>query len=189
MPKELVILVNEKDKPIGVEEKLKAHLEGKLHRCFSILILNSKGEILIQKRAETKYHSPGLWSNTCCSHPRPNETLIEATKRRLKEEMGIETDLNEIFKFSYRAKIGNLGEEGKPSSSPFAATQLIENEIDHVFFGRFDGNPILNKNEVEDWRWMNLEELKKDIKENPEKYTIWFKRILDLYENKFKSLL
>ena len=172
MPKELVILVNEKDKPIGVEEKLKAHLEGKLHRCFSILILNSKGEILIQKRAETKYHSPGLWSNTCCSHPRPNEKIIEAAKRRLKEEMGIETVLNEIFKFSYRAKIGNL----------------IENEIDHVFFGRFDGNPIVNKKEVGDWRWINLKDLKKDLKENPEKYTFWFRKILE-NANKFKTLL
>lgn len=169
---EKVILVNEKDKPIGIGEKLKVHRQGKLHRSFSILIFNSKGEMLIQKRAEKKYHSPGLWSNSCCSHPRPNETLIEAAKRRLKEEMGVESDLNEIFSFKYLAKVGNL----------------IENEFDHVFLGKFDGNLIVNKEEIEDWRWISLEELKKEMKENPEKYTIWFKLILD-HAKKFKSLL
>lgn len=167
-----IILVDEDDKEIGVKEKLKAHLEGKLHRAFSILIFNSKGEILIQKRSKLKYHSAGLWSNTCCSHPGPNENLVEAAKRRLKEEMGVECDLNEVFTFAYRIKIGNL----------------IENEIDHVFFGKFDGHPKIDKNEVEDFKWVNPKDLEKDIKKHPQKYTFWFKKILN-HVKKFKSLL
>jgi len=156
---EKLVLVNKKDEEIGTEEKIKVHKEGKLHRCFSIFIFNSKGELLIQQRAKSKYHSALLWSNTCCSHPRPNEKLIEAVKRRLKEEMGIECDLKEILSFIYKAKVGNL----------------IEHEFDHVFLGKFDGNPISNPKEVEDWRWISLKELKKDIKKNPPKYTPWFK--------------
>lgn len=162
-----VILVDENDKKIGTEEKLKVHREGKLHRCFSILIFNSKDEILIQRRAKSKHHSPGLWSNACCSHPRPNESLKKAAKRRLKEEMGIETDLKEIFSFIYQAKSGDF----------------IEHEFDHVFLGKFDGHPIVNKEEVEDFKWISIKELKRDVKERPEKYTFWFKRIL-----KFKDL-
>jgi len=169
---EKLILVNEKDEQIGVEEKLRVHLEGKLHRCFSILVFNSKGELLIQQRAKSKYHSPGLWSNTCCSHPRPNEDLKEAAKRRLKEEMGRECDLKEIFSFIYKAKSGDF----------------IEHEFDHVFFGKFDGNPTPNPKEVQNFKWINLKELKKDIKEHPRKYTFWFKRILNLYGKKLKNL-
>jgi isopentenyl-diphosphate delta-isomerase len=169
---EKVILVNEKDKEIGTEEKIKAHKEGKLHRCFSIFIFNSKGKLLIQQRAKSKYHSPLLWSNTCCSHPRPNEKLIKAAKRRLKEEMGIETNLKEIFSFIYQAKSG----------------KWIEHEFDHVFVGKFDGNPKPNKNEVEDFKWVKLRELKREMKKHPRKYTFWFKRILKLYAKKFKNL-
>lgn len=157
-----VILVDKKDRKIGIEEKIKAHLEGKLHRAFSIFVFNKKGELLIQKRAKSKYHSGGLWANSCCSHPRPKENLREATKRRLKEEMGIESKLKEIFSLRYKIKVGNL----------------IENEIDHVFIGRFDGNPRPNKKEVEDWKWVSLYDLKKDIKKKPEEYTQWFKIIL-----------
>ena len=164
---EKVILVNKKDEKVGIEEKIKAHKEGKLHRSFSIFIFNSKGELLIQQRAKSKYHSALLWSNTCCSHPRPNEKLIEAAKRRLKEEMGVETDLKEIFSFIYRAKSG----------------EWIEHEFDHVFLGKFDGNPKPNKKEVKDWKWINLEELKKDMKKSPKKYTFWFKKIVNLYGN------
>ena len=159
---EKVVLVNKEDKEIGTEEKIKAHLQGKLHRAFSIFLFNKKGELLIQKRAKSKYHSGGLWSNTCCSHPRPKENLKEAAKRRLKEEMGIETDLKKIFSFIYRAKLGDL----------------VEHEFDHVFFGRFDGRPKPNKKEVADWQWIKLTELQADIKKNPKKYTPWFKIIL-----------
>ena len=133
---EKVILVNKKDKVIGVEEKMKAHLQGKLHRAFSIILFNKKGEVLIQKRPKSKYHSAGLWTNTCCSHPRPKEKIDQAAKRRLKEEMGIETNLKKIFSFIYKAKLGSL----------------VEYEFDHVFFGRFNGKPKPNEKEVEDWQ-------------------------------------
>jgi isopentenyl-diphosphate delta-isomerase len=159
---EKVVLVDEKDKEIGIEEKIKAHREGKLHRAFSIFIFNSKGELLLQKRAKSKYHSGGLWSNTCCSHPRPKETMEEAVKRRLKEEMGIECEVKFFDKIIYKAKVGDL----------------IENEIDYIFVGNFDGNPKPSKDEVEDWKWIKLNDLKNDIKKNPEKYTPWLKIIL-----------
>jgi isopentenyl-diphosphate delta-isomerase len=158
-----VILVDEKDSEVGVGEKLKVHQEGKLHRAFSIFIFNSKREMLLQKRAKSKHHSGGLWTNTCCSHPEPNKNLKSEAKRRLKEEMGIDCDLKEIFSFVYKANLGNL----------------TEYEFDHAFVGKFDGTPILNKEEAEDWKWIKPEELKRDIKENPEKYTYWFKLILD----------
>ncbi|PIR71387.1 MAG: isopentenyl-diphosphate delta-isomerase [Candidatus Nealsonbacteria bacterium CG10_big_fil_rev_8_21_14_0_10_37_25] len=160
---EKVILVNKKDKVIGVEEKMKAHLQGKLHRAFSIILFNKKGEVLIQKRAKSKYHSAGLWTNTCCSHPRPKEKIDQAAKRRLKEEMGIETDLKKIFSFIYKAKLGSL----------------VEYEFDHVFFGRFNGKPKPNEKEVEDWQWIKLADLKTDIAKNPQKYTPWFKIIFE----------
>ena len=163
MPKTKIILVDENDNKIGIGEKLKVHQDGKLHRAFSILVFNSKKELLIQQRAATKYHSANLWSNTCCSHPKPNETLKKAVKRRLKEEMRIKSDLNEIFSFIYKVNLGNL----------------IEHEFNHVFIGRFEGNPRPNKEEVKDWKWVNLKELQKDLKKNPEKYAYWFRIILD----------
>ena len=159
---EKVALVNEKNKVIGVEGKMKAHLAGKLHRAFSILLFNKKGEVLIQKRAKSKYHSPGLWTNTCCSHPRPREEVRLAAERRLNEEMGINCKLKEAFNFIYKAKLGNL----------------IEHEFDHVFLGKFNGNPKPDKKEVADWRWAKLKDLKADIKKNPRKYTPWFKVII-----------
>jgi len=167
MAKKEIILVDEKDNEIGRGEKLKVHREGKLHRAFSIFIFNSKGEMLIQQRAKTKYHSANLWSNTCCSHPKPNETLEKATQRRLKEEMEIQCDLKELFSFIYRVNLGNL----------------IEHEFNHVFVGKFDGNPKPNREEVQDWKWITVKDLKKDIKENPEKYSYWFKIILDKWNN------
>ena len=170
---EKVILVDKKDRQIGVEEKIKAHKEGKLHRSFSIFIFNSKGELLIQQREKSKYHSALLWSNTCCSHPGPSEDFKTAAKRRLKEEMGIKVnDLKEFATFIYKVELGNL----------------IEHEFDHVFVGKFNGNPKPNKKEVEDFKWINLPDLKKDIKEHPRKYTFWFKRILKLYGKEFKKL-
>lgn len=156
-----VILVNRNDKEIGKEEKIKAHQEGKLHRAFSIFIFNKKGELLLQKRAGAKYHSGGLWSNACCSHPRPGFDIREEAKKRLKEEMGIKTALKEVFSFIYKAKVGDL----------------IEHEFDYVFVGKFDREPKPNENEVEDWKWINGKDLKKEIKENPERYTLWLKII------------
>jgi len=167
-----VILVDKKDKEIGREEKIKAHREGKLHRSFSIFLFNKKGELLIQKRAKSKYHSPGLWSNTCCSHPRPDRNLEDEAKRRLKEEMGIvKCNLYEVFNFIYNQNVGDL----------------TEHEFDHVFFGTFEGNPKPNPDEAESWKWVNIIELKKDIKENPGKYTAWFKLILDRVIRKYES--
>lgn len=157
--KEFVILVNEKDKKIGIGEKLEVHKKGKLHRAFSIFLFDKKKRLLLQKRAKTKYHSGGLWSNTCCSHPRPGEKIEKAAQRRLKEEMGIGANLKKIMKVHYRLKVGDL----------------IENEIDHIFIGFFEGKPRPNKNEVEGWQWKKINEIIKDQKKNPKKYTSWFK--------------
>ncbi len=162
----MVILVDKNDNEIGTEEKMEAHKnKGKLHRAFSIFIFNSKGELLIQKRSEKKYHFGGLWTNTCCSHPRKLEKTEDAAHRRLKEEFGFDTDLKEITKFMYR-------EEDKK-------TGLTEYEIDHVFIGTFDGEPKPNLEEIEDHKWISTKELERDIKENPENYTPWFKIIFD----------
>jgi isopentenyl-diphosphate delta-isomerase len=169
VPRE-VILVNQEDKKIGKEEKIKAHKKGKLHRAFSIFIFNKKGEILLQKRSQRKYHSGGLWSNACCSHPRPGKKILAEAKRRLKEEMGIETKLKKIFKIHYRIDVGNL----------------VENEIDHVFVGYFEGDPKINKNEVESFRWENLKKVREDLNKNPENYTAWFKIILPKLVKKVK---
>ncbi len=159
-----VILVDEQDKEIGTELKLKAHQDGKLHRAFSIFIFNSKGEMLLQKRSPGKYHSGGLWSNACCSHPEPGEMTESAAHRRLKEEMGFDCDLKEFFNFTYRAKL-NGG--------------LTENELDHVFVGNFDGEPKADPNEAEEVKWVNSEFLIRDIKRNPDKYTYWFRECCD----------
>lgn len=167
---EKVILVNKKDKKIGEGEKLKTHIEGKLHRAISVFLFNKKGELLIQKRAKDKYHSAGLWANTCCTHPRPGEKAIMAAKRRLKEEMGIKSPLQKVFKIRYKANVGNL----------------IENEIDHVFIGFFEGQPILNKTEAENYKWILTKELFNDMKKNPTKYAIWFRIILPKVLKKIK---
>lgn len=162
-----VILVDEKDKEIGEEEKLKVHREGKLHRAFSVFIFNKKGELLLQKRSFRKYHSGGLWSNTCCSHPRPGFDLKEEAKKRLKEEMGITAELKEIGSFIYKVKVGDL----------------IEHEFDYIFIGKSEDEPKPNKEEVDDWQWISKEKLKRDIKVQPVKYTPWFKKIfLNVYE-------
>jgi isopentenyl-diphosphate delta-isomerase len=153
-----VILVDEKNKVIGFEEKLKAHKEGRLHRAFSIFIFNSNGDLLLQKRAKTKYHSGGLWSNTVCSHPGPGENYGKAVHRRLKEEMGFDCKLKKLFCFIYKAKFRN---------------GLIENEYDCVFAGKFDGKPKPNKKEVESYKWISLKELRKDIVKNRSKYSVW----------------
>lgn len=157
--REQLILVNEHDEAVGVEEKITAHLNGSLHRAFSIFIFNSAGQLLLQKRACTKYHSRGLWSNTCCGHPRPGESIKEASRRRLREEMGFDCELREAFEFTYRADL----EDG-----------LIEYEYDHVLTGVFDGNPIPNGGEVDDWKWIDLTTLRLDMRARPQKYTCWF---------------
>ena len=160
METEKVVLVDKNNKKIGVEEKIKAHKEGKLHRAFSIFIFNSKGELLIQQRAKTKYHSGRLWSNTVCSHPKPNETYSQATHRRLKEEMGFDRKLKKLFCFIYNTGFQN---------------GLIENEYDCVFIGKFDGKPKPNSREVMDYKWISIKELKQNIKKNPNKYSVWLK--------------
>ncbi|MCD6177895.1 isopentenyl-diphosphate Delta-isomerase [bacterium] len=164
MAKEFVVLVDKKNRKIGVEEKIKAHKEGKLHRSFSIFVFNSKGELLIQQRAKRKYHSPGIWSNTVCGHPRPNETFLEAVHRRLKEEMGFDCKLKKLFCFVYRAEFQN---------------GLIENEYDCVFVGKFNGNPKPNPKEVMNFKWISIKELKKDMLAHPNKYSVWMKIALD----------
>ena len=168
---EHVILVDRMDGEIGTEEKLRAHREGKLHRAFSIFIFNTLGELLLQKRSEIKYHSGGLWTNTCCSHPRLGESHSCAARRRLNEEMGFDCELTELFSFIYHAELDN---------------NLFEHELDHVFVGRYDGQPVPNPDEVDDWKWMGIEKLKREVGENPEHYTCWFKlilnRVLEQYE-------
>lgn len=168
MKEEQVILVNEQDEPIGLMPKLEAHEKAILHRAFSVFILNGKNEILLQQRAHQKYHSPLLWTNTCCSHQREGETNIEAGNRRLFEEMGITAELTELFHFIYKAPFDN---------------GLTEHELDHVMIGRFDGNPNINKEEVEDWKWMSVEAVKQDIAQHPEKYTVWFRIIFDEFDH------
>ena len=160
---EEVILVDSEDFAIGRMEKMEAHEKGLLHRAFSILIFNEKGEMLLQQRATEKYHSPGLWTNACCSHPRPNESNLDAAYRRLKEEMGMQTSMEEIFKFTYRAEL----EDG-----------LIEHEIDHVFYGISNENPNINLDEVMDYKWIDFLELQNHIALYPKKYTAWFNLLL-----------
>jgi len=164
MKPELVILVNEMDEPIGSMEKMEAHQKGLLHRAISVFIFNSNQEMLLQQRALTKYHSAGLWSNTCCSHPRSNETTLEAAQRRLREEMGMHAKLEHRDEFIYKVEL----EKG-----------LSEHEYDHVFVGVTDEEPILNPEEVMSYKWISLPELQKDIRERPEDYTFWFKLLCE----------
>ena len=159
---ENVILVDEHDKQIGLMPKMEAHEKAVLHRAFSVFVFNQKGDLMLQQRAAHKYHSPLLWTNTCCSHQRDGETNLEAGKRRLYEEMGFTTPLKEVFSFIYKAPFDN---------------GLTEHELDHVMVGRFEGNPNINKEEVESYKWMPLEAVQQDIKANPSIYTAWFKII------------
>ena len=175
MSMEKVILVDENDKEIGVEEKIKAHQEGKLHRAFSVFIFNSQGKMLLQKRAQNKYHSAGLWSNACDGHPRPGESTLQAAHRRLKEEIGFDCKLKKIFKFKYKTELEN---------------GLIEHEIDHIFLGIYDGKLKPNPKEVETFKWIDLKSLLKDVSFYPEKYTFWFKvalpKVIEFYQKTFK---
>jgi len=161
---EQVILVDELDNEVGVMEKILAHKNALLHRAFSIFVFNEKGQLLLQRRALTKYHSPGLWTNTCCSHPRPNEITYDAANRRLKEEMGFECELAYQFNFVYKAEL----DQG-----------LTEHEFDHVFFGMYNGAVNPNAEEVLDYKFVDVQEVLLDMDANPEKYTVWFKIIFN----------
>ncbi len=161
---EKVILVDANDQEIGIAEKLIAHREGALHRAFSIFVFRSDGQLLLQKRAQTKYHSGGLWSNTCCSHPRPQEALEEAAHRRLTEEMGFDCALKEIFSLTYNVQLEN---------------DLWEHEYDHVFVGQYEGEPTPHPEEIDDWKWIDLGGVRKDIHNNPDRYTYWLRVCID----------
>jgi len=144
--------------------KMEAHEKAMLHRAFSVFILNANDEVLLQQRANDKYHSAGLWTNTCCSHPHPGEDTLGAARRRLKEEMGMEADLQFVFKFMYKAPFDNL---------------LTEHEIDHVFIGKTDQLPVINPEEVASYKYMKPEEIKLDMEQNPQSYTVWFRIIFN----------
>ena len=166
MTEERVILVNEKDEQIGLMPKMEAHEKAVLHRAFSVFILNADNEIMLQQRAQHKYHSPLLWTNTCCSHQREGETNIQAGVRRLREEMGFTAELKELFSFIYKAPFDN---------------GLTEHELDHVMIGYYNEAPQINPEEVESWKWMSIEAVKEDMEVHPEIYTVWFKIIFDKF--------
>ncbi|OYQ63061.1 isopentenyl-diphosphate delta-isomerase [Pseudanabaena sp. SR411] len=163
---EQVILVDISDRQVGIAEKLQAHRDGSLHRAFSIFVLNSQNQLLLQKRAKHKYHSGGLWTNTCCSHPRPNEMTLDAAHRRLQEEMGFDCELQELFSFVYRAQLDH---------------ELTEYEFDHLLLGYSDHEPVLNPEEAEDWKWIDLKVLQADIQKNPQSYTYWLRDCCDRF--------
>lgn len=165
---ELVVLVNPQDEVLGLMEKMQAHENGLLHRAFSVFLFNKKGEMLLQQRAAGKYHSPLQWTNACCSHPRENESYLDAAKRRLKEELGIFTELTPRFHFLYKADVGQ---------------NLWEHELDHVFTGDYDGEFELNPDEVAEIKYISIENLESEITVYPERYTEWFKIIWQEYRN------
>jgi isopentenyl-diphosphate delta-isomerase len=158
---EKVVLVNENDEEVGTMDKLEAHHQGALHRAFSIFLFDHEGRLLLQRRALGKYHSGGLWTNTCCSHPRPGETIEHAAGRRLREEMGMTAELEHRFTFIYKADVGQ---------------GLIEHELDHVLFGRSTGDPLPDPNEVVEWRYVDIQDLQRELSAGPEHFTAWLHR-------------
>jgi len=164
---ERVILVDERDREVGFAEKMQAHAEGLLHRAFSVFVFDGEGRLLLQRRALSKYHSGGLWSNTACGHPRPGETVAGAARRRLAEEMRVGCELRPGFEFIYRAELDN---------------DLTEYEYDHVLVGSFDGEPRPDPAEVGDWRWVGLEELRGELAARPERYSYWLRVVLESAE-------
>jgi isopentenyl-diphosphate delta-isomerase len=164
-----VILVDENDRDIGVADKLQAHRSRQLHRAFSIFIFNDKGQLLLQKRARQKYHSGGLWTNTCCSHPAPGAELLQEAQRKLQQEMGFACDLKHALSFIYTAELDN---------------GLYENELDHIFVGTYNGQPRVNPAEVEDWQWVDWSELKKELQAHPERYTYWLGPAMERLEER-----
>ncbi|MBC7485201.1 MAG: isopentenyl-diphosphate Delta-isomerase [Cytophagaceae bacterium] len=169
---EKVILVDESDQEKGVEEKMSAHRRGLLHRAFSVFVFNDAGQLLLQQRAASKYHSPLLWTNTCCSHPRPGEETLDAARRRCKEEMGIEPVLLHAFSFLYKVTL----DQG-----------LIEHEYDHVYIGISNKTPLLNREEAAAFKWVNLKEVKEDVEKHPAHYTVWFTICLDQVIEHYKK--
>lgn len=161
---EQIILVSEKDEPVGVLEKMETHRKGLLHRAFSLFVRNSEGKFLLQKRAKTKHHSGGLWTNTCCGHPRTGEETLAAAHRRLGEEMGFDCPLEGSFVFHYTTELDH---------------GLKENEIDHVFLGTFDGEPKINPEEADGYAWVSRDEIEKGVAKHPEQYTYWFKAAME----------
>lgn len=166
MEEEKVILVNRNDEQVGLMPKMEAHEKGLLHRAFSVFIFNDKNELMLQQRAFSKYHSPGLWTNTCCSHQREGEDNISAGKRRLQEEMGFSTELRDTISFVYKAPFDN---------------GLTEHEFDHILVGKYNDDPTLNPQEAADFKWLSLEQVRKDMENNPHIYTEWFKIIFDKF--------
>ena len=162
-----VVLVDANDREVGTEAKLEAHRSGRLHRAFSVFLFDARGRLLLQQRALGKYHSGGLWANACCGHPRPGEGVLEAARRRVREELGIDCAPQPAFGFVYRAPLGN---------------GLVEHEYDHVPVGRFDGRPLPDANEVAAWRWAEPEELRADLRDNPSRYAAWFSLALERLE-------
>lgn len=171
--KEFVILVDEFDNELGTMEKMEAHVEGELHRAFSVFIFNDKNELLLQQRALGKYHSPGLWTNTCCSHPREGEETAAAAHRRMVEEMGFDCDFDEAFTFTYQADVGD---------------GLTEHEFDHVFIGHSNTVPLPNKEEVNDYRYSSMQEIRKEMDARPGKFTVWFRIAFDEVERHLEML-
>lgn len=165
---EQVVVVSENDEILGLMEKMNAHENGILHRAFSVFLFNDKGEMLLQKRASGKYHSPNQWTNAVCSHPKIDETYLEGAQRRLNEELGITADLTEKFSFIYKADVGQ---------------NLWEHELDHVFTGNYEGNFALNEEEVSEIRYISMQQLDEEMNANPEKFTEWFKIILKEYKD------
>lgn len=166
MSKEQLVLVDENDQKVGLMEKMEVHQKGLLHRAFSVFVLNDKNQLMLQRRADTKYHSRGLWTNTCCSHPRECETPVQGGERRLMEEMGFTVPLKSLFSFVY--------------SSPLD-TGLYENEYDYVLLGYYNESPVLNSKEASDWRWVDLVDLLKDLQQNSDQYTVWLKKSFQLF--------
>ncbi|HEX8393523.1 MAG TPA: isopentenyl-diphosphate Delta-isomerase [Longimicrobium sp.] len=160
---ERVVLVDENDAELGVLEKQRAHTEGRLHRALSVFVVNGEGQMLLQRRAASKYHSPGQWTNTCCSHPRPGEPVDAAARRRLREEMGFQCEMEPAFTFVYRAPVGQ---------------GLVEHEFDHVFLGRWEGEPAPDPGEVDGWRWASPEQVADEVAADPAAFTPWFRIVL-----------
>lgn len=169
-----VILVDEDDLEIGTCEKLEAHQKALLHRAFSVFLFNKNGELLIHQRADEKYHTGGLWSNTCCSHPAPDEPIEVGIQRKLFQEMGINAPVSKMFKFTYKAEFDN---------------GLTENELDYVYFGEYNDAPNPNPEEVQAWKYSSLEEIKKEVAEDETRFTPWFKKLLDRVEERYKATM
>ena len=169
---QMLVLVNEMDEQIGLMEKMEVHRKALLHRAFSVFVFNRSGEMLLQKRAITKYHSGGLWTNTCCSHPYANETVVQAAKRRLVEELGFQTDVKPAFSFIYKAKLDN---------------DLTEYEFDHVLLGIYEGEIFPDLDEVSDYVYKSMSNLKQDLIDHPDQFTAWFRLAFPLLEDHLKA--